>query len=412
MLQTILMLCGLLIANGTQNVVYANHYPQQADQTRQVDSNIKNVVRERGVLESRKSVALRNRTGNSTAIIELVSEGSMVKKGDLIVRLDDSMLQEQLAKQTISMINVKAELVQAEAAIALLKSEFEAANELARLRVDLAALNHQRLLGDGGELELELRKAQSALNVAQQRLALAEQSLQSLKKSDGNTASQEQEMKLQIADAKATLEAAQAEKRLLEGPERAYRVALLKLEMRDAELALNLTQRNFNSQASQAQATLQAMRDKFNLEQEKLGKVQQQLESCQIYAPQNGKVAYAHIRDRRGRNEFVIEPGAIVRDRQKIVILPNMNQLQLKVMVKEANITQVRVGQPATIRLDAFPDQVFEGKVVHMKKYPEPSGWSGGDIRHYAVAVSIKNPPDNLKLGLTAIIDINTSEQR
>jgi RND family efflux transporter MFP subunit len=63
--------------------------------------------------------------------------------------------------------------------------------------------------------------------------------------------------------------------------------------------------------------------------------------------------------------DIVTPLGAAANAKAAVVTMADMGSLQVEVDVSESNISQVRVGQPCEIRLDAFPDLRFKG-VVHM----------------------------------------------
>src|SRR5512139_1991344 len=63
--------------------------------------------------------------------------------------------------------------------------------------------------------------------------------------------------------------------------------------------------------------------------------------------------------------DIVTPLGAAANAKAAVVTIADMSSLQVEVDVSESNISQVRVGQPCEIRLDAFPDLRFKG-LVHM----------------------------------------------
>jgi len=63
--------------------------------------------------------------------------------------------------------------------------------------------------------------------------------------------------------------------------------------------------------------------------------------------------------------DIVTPLGAAANAKAAVVAIADMSSLQVEVDVSESNISQVRVGQPCEIRLDAFPDLRFNG-AVHM----------------------------------------------
>ncbi len=368
------------------------------------------IVRAAGKLESQSVIALRNNTGVSLPIIQLVPEGTMVKEGDLVAQLDDAKLKEQLAQQTIVMINARTNLIEAEADRKAVKLELEAAIALAKMRLELATKNQQRILGSGGELDLQLKAAQNEAKLAQQELRLAEQRLQSLERENA-AADETSEAKLEIEAAKAAVDLAMSEIKLLEGPEHDYRTAMARLEVLEAELELQQAENGFKFQDERTNAQWQAAQKALLLQEEKRERLEKQIQGCQIQAPQKGKVSYAHVYNRSGGGVFVVEPGAVIRHRQTIAQIPDMSALQVNVMIKESSIKRVRVGQPATIRIDAVGDKVLEGKVSHVTSYPDPASWQQRDApRMYSVKITIEKPPENIQLGMTAQVHIDTTE--
>lgn len=63
--------------------------------------------------------------------------------------------------------------------------------------------------------------------------------------------------------------------------------------------------------------------------------------------------------------DIVTPLGAAANAKAAVVTMADMSSLQVEVDVSESNISQVKVGQPCEIRLDAFPDLRFRG-AVHM----------------------------------------------
>ena len=84
---------------------------------------------EPGEIESAENVEIisevRSRSTAGVSILEIVPEGSVVKKGDFLVRLDDATLQKDLLRQRISVHQAKATLVKATADVEAAKLALE-----------------------------------------------------------------------------------------------------------------------------------------------------------------------------------------------------------------------------------------------------------------------------------------------
>ena len=81
--------------------------------------------------------------------------------------------------------------------------------------------------------------------------------------------------------------------------------------------------------------------------------------------------------------------------------------MQVKTQVHEAVLDQVRAGLPATIRVDAFPDQLFYGIVHEVAVVPASSGWFSSGVKTYDCVVRIDGEVAGLKPGMTAVVEIH-----
>jgi len=92
-----------------------------------------------------------------------------------------------------------------------------------------------------------------------------------------------------------------------------------------------------------------------------LANAQAALEYTYIRSPFDGVVTtkYAEV------GEVVAPFGAAVNARAAVVTLADLNSIMVEADVAEANLDQVKVGQPCEISLDAIPDRRFAGE-VHM----------------------------------------------
>ena len=81
--------------------------------------------------------------------------------------------------------------------------------------------------------------------------------------------------------------------------------------------------------------------------------------------------------------------------------------MQVKTQVHEAVLDQVRAGLPATIRVDAFQDQLFYGLVHEVAVVPASSGWFSSGVKTYDCVVRIDGEVTGLKPGMTAVVEIH-----
>ena len=148
------------------------------------------------------------------------------------------------------------------------------------------------------------------------------------------------------------------------------------------------------------------MEASYQEEVKKLEEIKSQIENCTVVAPQAGQVVYANVYSSRSSNEFVVEPGAVVRERQEIIRLPDPKQMQITTNISETQINLVRKGMRATIRVDALGDETLTGVVTKVNPYAEPGQWWSSNGKEYKVLVKIDDPPVKIRTGLTAEVRI------
>jgi RND family efflux transporter MFP subunit len=180
--------------------------------------------------------------------------------------------------------------------------------------------------------------------------------------------------------------------------------------LQSAERALIQVERDNSADLAQAKAWKDSSEQSLEREEERLERYREQLDKCKIYAPQDGMVAY-HVESSRWGSSSKIEEGVAVRDRQPILSIPSLNLMQVKTSVHESVVDRVKVGMPATVRLDAFPDRQYEATVDSVAVLPDPGGWLSSDTKVYKTIVTINDELDpdiaKLKPGMTAVAEIH-----
>lgn len=87
-------------------------------------------------------------------------------------------------------------------------------------------------------------------------------------------------------------------------------------------------------------------------------------------------------------------------------VAEDLTRMKIETKVDEADIGAVKEGQDVTFRVDAFPDEVFSGKVVQVRIAPNTSD----NVVTYTVIIHVDNPELKLKPGMTANVSIETAK--
>jgi len=105
-----------------------------------------------------------------------------------------------------------------------------------------------------------------------------------------------------------------------------------------------------------------------------------------------------------------------------LMTISDMSVVTAEVKVDETDITTVREGQPAEITIDALPGKVFKGRVTQVGELAilRSSGQAATtqttantqEARDFKVVVTVDNPPDSLRPGLSATARIQTAQKK
>jgi HlyD family secretion protein len=89
-------------------------------------------------------------------------------------------------------------------------------------------------------------------------------------------------------------------------------------------------------------------------------------------------------------------------------IAQNLTKMQINTSVDEADIGLVKGEQKVTFTVDAYPSEVFEGKVSQIRNAPQIVQ----NVVTYDVIIEVENPELKLKPGMTANVSIVVAEKR
>ena len=332
------------------------------------------IVLEQGEIESSSNnevkCEVKGRGGSGTPILTLITEGTIVKKGDKLCQLDSSGLEQDAKNQRIVVSTVESNLISSEAA------------------VSKAAIAKQEYLE--GTYITEQKAILSEIALAQQGLRKAELSLQSAERLAAKgtlKALQIESEQFAVQNAQSSLESAQGRLRVLD-------------KLTKEKMLVQL-----NSDIETARAKLESDKSTLVEEKEKLEEIKAQVKACTVLAPADGQVVYANKQGGRGSNDFVVAAGVLVQEQKTIFLLPDPTRMQVKAKVNESRITLIRDGMPVKINVGATANELL-GQVIKVNKYAEQTSSWGSTVKEYLVLVKIINPPEEIRTGMTAEVRI------
>jgi HlyD family secretion protein len=363
-------------------------------------------VVEGGTLEAVNEVVIRSEVEGTARIIYIVPEGSYVKKGSLVVELDSSSTQDAVNQQQINVEKAEFYVLQAEQQLDIQKSVVDSEVAAARLRLEFAESDLEKFLkGEAQQLqrnaEIEITNVIENLQIAIERLQWSERLYTNGFETKGNL----DRDRLTVSQTGLKLEQTRKALWMVETFDVPKRKRSLEAALQEAKENFDRVKLQGDRKLAQFAADLESQTRTLELSTAKLDRDKAQLAATKLYAPQDGMVVYAS--GGRFSNESMIEEGAIVRNRQELIKLPDVSLMKVQVKIHESHINQIRRGQPAYVVLDSLPDRRFLGLVNKVAPLPDgQSRWGNPDLKVYATEIVITDGLPDLKPGVSARAEV------
>jgi len=344
----------LALAAGGFALVRRGREPAVADGMRTARVTRGNVVLSvsaTGTVQPASLVEVRSRaTGEVTRV--LVDEGQAVRRGQVLVELDDPDARHAVESARASLRSAEANVAAAQA-------------RLDELRAGATVYERQ-------QAEEAVRQAETALAQATENLARQEQLFR-----EGYVAQSV------VDQARHDVQTAQSQRR----------AAQAKL---DDLVAGSTPQQLAAAEAAVLQARAQADQARASLRQ-----AEEQLTETRITAPITGVVVKRSV----DVGQSIIGGSGV--GGTLVITLAQVNPLYATVQVDESDIAGIRIGMPVRLTADALPDVVLRGQVQQIAAEAQVVQ----NVTQFAVTVVLQNPPPSLRLGMTVDAEFVTARR-
>jgi HlyD family secretion protein len=366
-----------------------------------------------GTIKPSDQVVISNTMEGRTTILSLVDEGTMVQKGDLLIELDASALEERLVEQQIRVQNDEAAYIQGRENLAVVKNQAQSDVEQAQLALEFAHVDLEKY--EQGEYPAEVDEAHARIAVSQEELRRAEERHEWSKVLFEEKFLSQTELQadaLAAQKARLDLDLSRGKLELLREYDYPRRIKELRAEVKRTSMALERIKRKAASDVVQAEANLKAKEAVLEQSRTRLEKIKTEIGKTRIRAPQEGMVVYATSTQASWRgNVEPLDEGQEVRERQELIYLPSSKAKAVETKIHESDLQQVQVGQRAMVRVDALPQETFTGAVTSIGVLPDAtSAWLNPDLKLFSVDISLEREHDQLRSGMNCAVEIIHSE--
>ncbi len=418
-------------------------------------------VLENGTIKALEKVDIRSLVEGNNTILYLIEEGIRiteedVKNGKVLVRLDSSTLLSRRDDQEASVNNAKSAYKQAEISLEIQRNENESAIASGELTAHFAKMDLEKYLGEtlvekvmaqyaklkdstntgpvdnrakpdmdyedlaqskvlGGEALQERRILESDIELANEEVTLARNTLEWTNRllEKGYVTKDEAEADaLSLKRKKIELERTQTERDLFLRYDFAKNTEKLLSDYHEAKKELERVGISCKGREDKALDDVNAKKRNLEIHKDKLKKYNEQIANCIIRATKPGLVVYANLDKGWRGSGNPIQEGTSVKENQIILTIPNLNEMGVEVRIMEGSSHMIKVGMPATIKIDRDETLQISGEVKKVASVADSADiFRGNPQPTYPTDIEIHDAAKyELKPGMTAKVAILVQE--
>jgi len=358
----------------------------------------------------------------------VIDEGKEVEKGDLLMKLEDKRLEEQVTDYEIRLERYRARVTEQEENLKIKKAEVEARlagarHDVEKARTDLTVYGEVALDDEGfideeaynsgdapskGEAYQSFREAELRIVQARTRLERAERNfdgMDQLLEKGFVTANAYRDGELAVTEAKRALESARLSHRILYEYTYPQQLAQKRAALERAQNALERAELEANAELLRAQSSLHSAERSLNYTQERYDEYKRWQDSLEVKAPVAGTVIYGD-----GENWYYqrrISVGERVWRGMPLFTIPDTSELLVESRVLEMDLYKVERGQEAVVTFGALPGAVFNGKITYIAQSTRGlSSWSTEKWKYFGVELALDQTDERVKPGMSCDVEI------
>lgn len=392
---------------GTDHVRTGAQAPD-GQQTRVRRRTFQVTVNSVGVLDALRAHMISSTVhGDRGKIVFLIEDGRRVKKGDVLVRLDTTAFEEAVQRLSGEVTALEAAAEASRQMLEWEKSQVQREIRSARYDLKIARLERDKLAS--GEGAIQLAQYKSDFKKAAEAFARYGAYIAGLKKlrqaGFGNAAEIALAQKKRAA-LKEKYEAARQKYTSYRDYVLPAQVEAAGAKAENAALALEQVRTASVFKIAKSQSLLKEALGRLETARRSLKQARRELAKTTIRAPFDGlAILYETFRNGQKRKPRI---GDRIWQNQPLLYLPDVSQMLVKTRVREIDLHKVSVGQPCSIRIDAFPDVSFSGRVKFVGALAARRTPDGSGEKYFQLTIALAGKDMRLRPGMTARVTVLT----
>jgi HlyD family secretion protein len=329
-----------------------------------------------------------------------VDEGAVVKKGQVIARLDREQLLAQREREVAGLESARAQLAQAETAVEWQRANLAA--DIEQKRAEQASMEARLLELKNGARPQEKLDARAAVESAQSEVERSKRDwdrAQVLYKNDDISTAQSDQYRNRWESAEAALKQAQEREALVLAGPRSEQIEAQSGQVQRARAALKMAEAN-SLEMKRREQDLATRRAEIGRSQASIALIDSQLADNIAKSPVDGVVLVKSA-----------DVGEVLAAGTTVVTVGDIEHPWLRGYINETDLGRVKLSSKARVTTDSYPGKTYNGHVSFIASEAEftPKQIQTKQERVklvYRIKIDVDNPNHELKSNMPADAEI------
>lgn len=370
--------------------------------TRSFDIEVRSV----GELEAaRSNMIFSSLKGDQGKIIHLVADGTYVKTGELLVKLDPTPFEEAIEEQEAAIREQEGKVQALEQALEGEICQAEHETKTAKFEVHSAALELEKITkGDNPQELARLQSTMQKASIKYEEFNGYSQDLLELERQGFLNASELHQAKKKLSEEKEAYEIAKMEYDTVVNYVHPMRIEKANTTLLRAQCKEEESVRLGDIKIAKARALLEHAKYELVERQMQLQSSYATLALTELKAPAPGIVV--HREEFRNSQKRKPRVGDVVMRNQALLDLPDLDSMIVKTKVREADLFKIGIGKSVLVSVDAYPQLLLKGKVASIGVLALSDMTKMGDEKYFDVKVDLDKGDPRLRPGMTSRVVI------
>ncbi len=294
-------------------------------------------------------------------LVELdVDEGTFVKKGMVIARIDREQVEQQRSRDEASVAASSSQYQQMETSVRWQRETLESDIALRKAEVRAAQARLDLLLAGSRPQEIQQAEAAVADATAQRDQAKADwDRSQELFKNDDISKAQYDQYRMRLDSTNAVLRQAQEKLGLVKEGPRKEDIEAARAEVQRAQAAQQASEAN-RLELQRREEDVKAHLADVNRAKAQVAMTQTQINDTVVTSPIDGVVLVKSA-----------EVGEVLAAGTTVVTIGDIEHPWLRAYINETDLGRVKLGQPVQLSNDSYPGKTYPGRVSFISSEAE-----------------------------------------